>query len=169
MMEVLPPSVISLILPYLDLTSLTQLELSCHLLQQVIRSSGEYIRRFRRLQAGLMVEQEWNSLYCKQQLIKHNNEAKRRQFISDHRVSQNISFPRSAVKTGCLRKGLILLLLLLTKAIKFAPQSSRNKIMLKIFETTSALAFKVFSIFFILFFEGKFKSFELIYYFLYFQ
>lgn len=130
MMEVLPPSVISLILPYLDLTSLTQLELSCHLLQQVIRSSGEYIRRFRRLQAGLMVEQEWNSLYCKQQLIKHNNEAKRRQFISDHRVSQNISFPRSAVKTGCLRKGLILLLLLLTKAIKFAPQS-RNKIMFK--------------------------------------
>ena len=119
----MPPSIISLLLPYLDLNSLMHLELTCHQLEEIIKTSGEYIRRYRRLKGGLLQELEQsNSLYCKQQLIKRNVLMKKKVFLSDHRVSQNLSFARSA----SLRKGLLLLLLLITKAVKFAPESSNQ-------------------------------------------
>ena len=97
--SIIPPPVISLLLPYLDLASLLHLEATCRLLQEVVSDSGEYPRRFRRLkwQEGReeINEETRNSAYCKQQLIIHSHKLSRQKhFLSDHRITQNISFPR---------------------------------------------------------------------------
>ena len=50
--SVLPPAVLSLLLPYLDLASLLRLEQTCRLLREVVLASAEYGRRARRLAPG---------------------------------------------------------------------------------------------------------------------
>jgi len=97
--SIIPPPVISLLLPYLDLASLLHLEATCRLLQEVVSDSGEYPRRFRRLKVQEdgeeSNEETRNSAYCKQQLIIHSHKLSRQKdFLSDHRITQNISFPR---------------------------------------------------------------------------
>lgn len=96
--RVIPPPVLSLLLPYLDLASLLHLEATCRLLQEVVTGSGEYSRRFRRLrvkEGGKEINEETrNSEYCKQQLIHSLKLSRQKHYLSDHRVSQNIAFPR---------------------------------------------------------------------------
>ena len=94
--SLIPAPVISLFLPYLDLASLLHLETTCRLLQEVVRTSFEYPRRLRRLQGvgkGVTGETR-NSQYCKQQLLHSLKLSRQIHFTSDHRISQNISFPR---------------------------------------------------------------------------
>ena len=68
------------------------------LVQEVVRDSGEYPRRCRRLKVQEdgeeSNEETRNSAYCKQQLIHSHKLSRQKHFLSDHRISQNISFPR---------------------------------------------------------------------------
>ena len=94
MTSILPPAVISLLLPYLDLGSLLHLEQSCHLLHQVVQASGEYFRRYKRVSGGKNLEENMNITYCKQQLMQLSILDKQQSFCSDHRVSQNLCYTR---------------------------------------------------------------------------
>lgn len=85
LLSILPPSVLSLLLPHLDLPSLLRLEQTCHLLRDVVSLSGEYGRRCRVL--GLDTE----SGDCKEKLIL---ETRRTTSVTDHRVSQNLCYTR---------------------------------------------------------------------------
>ena len=94
LLSTLPPPVISLLLPHLDLPSLLALEQTCRLLRSVVSQSGEYARRCRRL--GLLgSRKEANSEHCKLRLI-NSSSRQPPAIISDHRVSQNLCFTRSA-------------------------------------------------------------------------
>ena len=97
LLSILPPAIISLLLPYLDLDSLLHLEQSCHLLHQVVLASGEYFRRFRRISGGQENQENMNIVYCKHQLKQLVLLAKNKTYCSDHRVSQNLCFTRSEI------------------------------------------------------------------------
>ena len=94
LLSTLPPAVISLVLPHLELASLLALEQTCRLLRSVVSQSGEYARRCRRL--GLLTTRAGaNSQHCKHHLqlqLRRQPPAS----ITDHRVSQNLCFTRSS-------------------------------------------------------------------------
>ena len=85
LLSILPPPVLALLLPHLDLPSLLNMEQTCHLLRHVIALSGEYGRRCRAL--GLETDRE----DCKERLLL---ETRRTTSVTDHRVSQNLCYSR---------------------------------------------------------------------------
>ena len=95
LLSILPPAVLSLVLPHLDLTSLLHLEQTCALLRQVVSLSGEYARRCRARGLGGR-GQEADSLQCKHQLLRERRTQRtaRTTSVTDHRVSQNLCYSR---------------------------------------------------------------------------
>ena len=96
LLSTLPPPVISLLLPYLDLTSLLAMEQTCSLLRSVVRQSGEFSRRCRGL--GLVGRrEETNTEHCRHLLLTSSSSSTASPapvMVTDHRVSQNLCFTR---------------------------------------------------------------------------